>query len=75
MSVPTMRQLRSWHRRLESAHTKACSVAKEAEAVLGHDDAVIIMDPIVELNAALHNIEGRIEQRERAVLMSGNGAE
>ena len=59
-----MKQLRSWHRRLLTAHSKACAVAAEAEAVLGYDDAVIIMDPIIELHSALHNVEGLIEERQ-----------
>ena len=74
MSGPSMRQLRSWHRRLSNAHSKACSVAKEAKEVLGPDDAVIIMDPIIELNAALHDIEGRMEQRATQQKDRSNGA-
>ncbi|MBP7704141.1 MAG: hypothetical protein KA105_02510 [Caulobacter sp.] len=59
----TLRQLRSWHRRLSTAHSKVCDVAEEAEAALGYDDAVIIMDPSVELHAALNVIEGLIRER------------
>lgn len=64
----TMRQLRSWHRRLTSAHDKACGVSDEAQASLPDDggDVVIIMDPIIELHAALCCIEGLIEDRKRA---------
>lgn len=66
--APTMRQLRSWHRRLKAAHSKASDVAREAEEALGYTDAVIIMDPTVELHAALCSIEGLI--RDRAALKS-----
>ncbi len=66
--APTMRQIRSWHRRLTTAHSKACAVAREAEEALGYDDAVIIMDPIIELHAALEYIKGLIA--ERAALKS-----
>lgn len=58
-----MRQLRRWHRKLSAAHTHACQVAEEAEAALGYDAAVTIIDPIVELHAALHVVEAMIHER------------
>jgi hypothetical protein len=66
MGRPTMRQLRSWHRRLTTAHAKAVAVSREAQAILPDDgsELTIIMDPIVELHAALCCIEGFIEERE-----------
>lgn len=64
MGKPNMRQLRKWHRKLTAAHTHACEVAEEAEEVMGYDAAVVVMDPIVELHAALHVIEGMIRERE-----------
>lgn len=62
MGEPTMRQLRSWHRRLTTAHSKAVGVAREAEAVM--TEPTIIMDPIIELHAALCCIEGLIDERK-----------
>lgn len=64
-TAPTMRQLKSWHRRLATAHEKAVTVSHEARAYWPdhHNDLVIISDPIVELHAALGCIEGLIEER------------
>lgn len=63
MGKPTMRQLRKWHRKMTAAHTHVCEVAEEAEEVLGYDAAVVVMDPGVELHAALGVIEGMIRER------------
>lgn len=59
--------LRRWHRALSAAHDKACRVHEEAHAMLGDDDddATIIGDPIIELHAALSQVEALIARRER----------
>ena len=69
MTKPTMRQLRSWHRRLTSAHKRACAVGDEAESILSEDGEglTLIIDPIVYLHAALCCIEGLIEERGGAI--------
>ncbi len=66
MGRPTMRQLRSWHGRLTTAHARAVAVSNEAQSILPDDgtDLTIIMDPIIELHAALCCIEGLIEERQ-----------
>lgn len=64
MSGPTLRQLRSWHRRLSTAHSRAVDIAEEAEAAIDdHSIVVIISDPIIELHAALCLLEGMIEEK------------
>jgi hypothetical protein len=73
-SKPTLRQLRRWHRQLSRAHAAANAVSDEAAAILPNDggDLTIIMDPIIELHAALCCIEGLID--ERAVRASRDGS-
>lgn len=57
----TLRQLRGWHRRLSTIHRRAVDISDEAESVLGEcPEAIIISDPIIELHAALSQIEGII---------------
>lgn len=62
--TPNMRRLRKWHRKLSAAHAHVCEVAEEAEAELGYDGAIVLMDPAVELHAALHVVEGMIRERQ-----------
>ena len=75
MSLPTMRQLRSWHGRLETAHRKAVAVSAEANKFFGENDetAILLADPTIELHVALNVVEALIT--ERAALPSHQGAE
>lgn len=68
MGKVRLSQLRSWHRKLDAAHTAAVAVSDAANKVLGEDsyEAIIISDPIIELHAALSQIEGLIEGLEAA---------
>lgn len=61
----TLRQLRSWHSRLATAHARAVAVSEEAQAVLPEDSnaLTIIMDPTIELHAALCLVERLIDAR------------
>lgn len=59
----TLTKLRLWHRQLSRAHSIACAVADAAEECgdLDSDERIILADPIIELHAALSQIEGLID--------------
>lgn len=76
MSGPTMRQLRSWHRRLATAHSSAIAVSVEAEAIFGENDetAILLADPTIELHVALNVVEALISERAGKATDDAGGA-
>lgn len=65
MSAPTMRQLRSWQRRLQTAHIKVADIAREAAAIFGDEDekTILIFDRTIELRFAMNGVEAMIDER------------
>lgn len=67
----TEAKLLRWQSRLERAHALVCRVNEEADLCvdLDDDERTIIADPLIELHAALSQVEGLINAR--AALSSG----
>lgn len=63
MKRATPAKLDRWHAQLSRAHSIACSVADAVAECddLDSDEKTILADPIIELHAALSQLEGLIE--------------